>query len=231
MSGAEKAEPRRPGGGRARRTGWLLVFAAAMGFLEAAVVVYLREIYYPGGFRFPIVPMPMRIFVVELLREGATIGMILAIAALAGRDALDRFFVFGLVFGVWDLAYYASLRAALGWPESPGTWDILFLIPVPWLSPVLYPAIVSVFLIAGYAVHEALGVRGRTLRLGRREWALASAGAATIVVSFCWRFRDVVEQRLPGPFPARLYLAGLAIAVLPFARAAWRGLRGGPAPR
>ena len=28
-----------------------LIFAAAMGYLEAAVVVYLRELYYPSGFR------------------------------------------------------------------------------------------------------------------------------------------------------------------------------------
>mgnify|MGYP001072974401 FL=1 len=205
---------------------YILVYGAAMGLLEAAVVVYLREIYYPEGFRFPIVPMPARIFVVEILREAATLAMILAVAVLAARSALDRFFVFGFLFGVWDLAYYLALRVLLGWPESLGTWDILFLIPVPWLSPVVYPALVSGFLIAGFAVHETLGCRGRGLRLGRAAWAVASAGAATIVVSFCWRFRDVLEQRLPGPFPAWMFSVGLLLAAIPFTRAAWRGFRG-----
>ena len=35
----------------------LLLYAVAMGYLEAAVVVYLRAIYYPEGFSFPLKPM------------------------------------------------------------------------------------------------------------------------------------------------------------------------------
>ncbi|MGA2506072.1 MAG: hypothetical protein ABSF80_01170 [Chitinispirillaceae bacterium] len=31
-----------------------MLFAVARGFLELVVVVYLREIYYPEGFRFPL---------------------------------------------------------------------------------------------------------------------------------------------------------------------------------
>ena len=31
----------------------LIIFAVSMGFLEAIVVVYIRELYYPDGFRFP----------------------------------------------------------------------------------------------------------------------------------------------------------------------------------
>ena len=33
---------------------WVTVFAAAMAFVESAVVVYLRVIYYPEGFTFPL---------------------------------------------------------------------------------------------------------------------------------------------------------------------------------
>ena len=36
---------------------WMTVFFAAMAFLESAVVVYLRALYYPEGFDFPLVPM------------------------------------------------------------------------------------------------------------------------------------------------------------------------------
>jgi len=33
---------------------WLTVFSIAMGFLETSVVVYLRKLYYPEGFKFPL---------------------------------------------------------------------------------------------------------------------------------------------------------------------------------
>jgi hypothetical protein len=33
---------------------WLAVFSMAMGYLESAVVVYLRKLYYPDGFKFPL---------------------------------------------------------------------------------------------------------------------------------------------------------------------------------
>ena len=37
---------------------WLSLFSLAFGYIEAAVVVYLRELYYPGGFQFPLAPIP-----------------------------------------------------------------------------------------------------------------------------------------------------------------------------
>ena len=60
-------------------------FAIAMGFLESAVVVYLREILYPEGFDFPLTTMPVRLAVTELLREAATLGMLVTLGMLAGR--------------------------------------------------------------------------------------------------------------------------------------------------
>ena len=39
---------------------YIILFAAAMGFFEAALVVHLRELLYPEGFSFPfkIIPLP-----------------------------------------------------------------------------------------------------------------------------------------------------------------------------
>ena len=34
---------------------WVVVFAIAFAWVESAVVVYLREIYFDGGFGFPLV--------------------------------------------------------------------------------------------------------------------------------------------------------------------------------
>jgi hypothetical protein len=208
-----------------RRTIWLSVFAVAMGFLEAAVVVYLRELYYPGGFRFPIVLIPDRVAMVELVREVTTILMLLAVSVLAGRSGHDRFFAFAYLFGVWDLVYYLALKLFLGWPESLLTWDVLFLIPVPWLSPVIYPMIVALLLVVGYASHTLLSRRRGGLRLGRWEWLVAVLGAIILVTSFCWEWRAVLEGVMPGPFPAPMFSAGLVLAAAPFALAAWRALQ------
>jgi len=204
----------------ARRALWLTAFAVAMGVLEAVVVVYLRELYYPGGFRFPIVRMPERVALAEVVREAATIVMLLAVAALARRHRGDGFFVFGYLFGVWDLVYYAGLRGFLGWPESLSTWDILFLIPVPWLSPVLYPVVVSLLLVAGFAAHEAAEAAGRSIVPSRLGWAVAVLGASGVVASFCWRFRDVLDGSTPESFPAAIFWTALAAAAAPFVSAA-----------
>lgn len=190
-----------------------------MGFLEAAVVVYLREQFYPAGFRFPLVPVPARIVLTEAGREAATIVMLWSVAALAGRGPTDRFFVFAFLFGVWDLVYYAALYLLVGWPPSLLTWDVLFLIPVPWLAPVLCPVLVSALLVGGFLLHERAGRRGGRIALTRGEWAVASAGALAVVVSLCWRWKDSMAEAGPGPFPWWLFGAGLAVALAPFVRA------------
>jgi enamine deaminase RidA (YjgF/YER057c/UK114 family) len=52
-----------------RRSAWLgLAYAVAMAFVEAAVVVDLRALYYPRGFAFPLVPMPAAMAAVEIAR-------------------------------------------------------------------------------------------------------------------------------------------------------------------
>jgi hypothetical protein len=208
-----------------RRLAWLTVYAVAMGLLEASVVVYLRELYYPGGFRFPLVALPTRILVVEIVREAATIAMLGAVAVLAGEDALDRFFVFGFLFGGWDLVYYLGLLLSLGWPPSLLAWDILFLIPVLWLGPVVYPILISTLLVAGFFAHEILEALGRRVRLSRREWLAAVLGAGGVVLSFCWRAKDALAAEGPRDFPVALLATGLLVAVLAFLRAGARALR------
>jgi hypothetical protein len=193
-----------------------------MGLLEAVVVLYLREILYPSGFAFPLVPIPPRLALAEVLREAATLVMLLAVAALAGRTFVDRFFVFAMLFGVWDLVYYVGLYVALGWPKSLLTWDILFLIPVPWVAPVLYPVVVSILLLLGYLGHELLLSRGRSLRPTPAEWGTAILGSLLVILSFCWSGRAVAGGGVPGSFPAALFCAGALAGVLPLGRAILR---------
>jgi len=114
-----------------------------MGYLEAAVVVYLRAIYYPEGFSFPLKPMDPGILGVEIGREAATVVMIFAVAWAAARSRWQTLIGFALVFGVWDIAYYVGLKILLGWPASPFELDVLFLIPIVWVGPVWAPSLIA----------------------------------------------------------------------------------------
>ena len=164
--------------------GWLAIFSIAMGFMESAVVIYLRRIYYPGGFQFPLVALDPSIGLVELVREAATIIMLLGIGILSGKTASLRFAYFMFCFAVWDLFYYVFLWIFLGWPQSFFTWDILFLIPVPWVGPVLAPCIVSItMLLLAMGIIHFQGL-GRNTRLNLKEWAMLSVGSFVIIVSF-----------------------------------------------
>jgi len=204
----------------------LTLFALAMGVLEAAIVVYLRELYYPDGFAFPIVLVPTRIAILEIIREAATLVMLYAAAMLGGRRGFDRFSVFAFLFGAWDLVYYAALWLFLGWPRSLLQWDVLFLIPVPWLAPVLFPMLISCCLIALFLFNEFLAAGEKQLRLSLPEWLVASAGGLLVIVSFCWNWRAVVEGRVPNDFPEAFFASGLLMGLVPFARALLRALRG-----
>ena len=123
----------------------LLAYAIAMAAVEAAVVAYLRELYYPSGFFIQsakdLVVMPARILRVELWREAATIIMLAMVGFLAFGDWRKKFWAFVLTFSVWDLAYYLFLYVFLRWPSSLATLDVYFLIPWPWIGPVRFPLI------------------------------------------------------------------------------------------
>ena len=126
----------------ARWAPWLLVitFAAAMAYVEAAVVLYLRTLTNRLD---PYQPAPLvstfDFAGPEIIRELATMVMLSTVGLLAGRTLRARFGFFLLAFGVWDICYYLFLSILAGWPRSLLDWDVLFLIPLPWWGPVLAP--------------------------------------------------------------------------------------------
>src|SRR6266403_400783 len=87
------------------RNRWLVVvtYAAAMAWVESAVVFYLRTMidridpYQPN-------PLPIvgKFGTAEVVREGATLVMLLAVGMLAGRTWRSRLGYASLAFGVWD---------------------------------------------------------------------------------------------------------------------------------
>jgi len=196
-----------------RRYVWLTVFAVAMAYLEAAVVVYLRLLYYPGGFTFPLVIIPGSQALIEIGREIATLIMLWAAGRLGTRGGWPGFAGFMFVFGVWDIFYYVWLKALLGWPASLLTWDVLFLVPVPWIAPVLAPILVSLSLIGAAVASEILGARGRPLRASVGEWLGVAAAGLLVILSFTWDAKEIVGGRVPTDFRWALFAVGEALAL------------------
>lgn len=174
---------------------WILLYGIAMGMLEAAVVVYLRELYYPHGFGFPMASIPVRILGVELCRELATLVMLASLAWVAGKTIAQRLAWFLYSFAIWDLCYYLFLYIFLGWPISLFTWDLLFLIPVAWTSPVLAPVIVSLTFIV-----LAMGIIAIEYRYSHPipgfSWLLLGAGAVVLFVSFIYDYSAFMLQHI-----------------------------------
>jgi len=144
------------------RTTQLLIsgfFAVAFSFIEASVVIYLRAItgFITGSGLSAVTNLsssfynearivadfPPSLLKVEILREAATILILGCVAWLTVRGIKERWAIFLWVFAIWDIFYYLSLRLTVGWPSSLKTSDVLFLIPVPWISQVWFPLMVS----------------------------------------------------------------------------------------
>ncbi|MGZ8899127.1 MAG: hypothetical protein ACXW3Z_03450 [Limisphaerales bacterium] len=127
----------------------IAVFAVAMGYLESAVVFYLRTMINRLD---PYQPNPLPNFgglaAAELGREFATMIMLLTIGWLSGRTWRGRLGFALLTFGIWDIAYYVFLIPLTDWPTSIFDWDILFLIPLPWWGPVWSPLSIALLMIA-----------------------------------------------------------------------------------
>src|SRR6185369_15587586 len=140
----------------------LFLFGISFGYVEAAVVIYLRALYEPlrerltpgraPGDLFPLVdsgrmvsvaPETKRLLEVEVIREAATLIMLAAAAMLVAGERSFWLPAFSIAFGVWDISFYLFLKLWIDWPASLLTWDLLFLLPVPWVAPVLAPVIVS----------------------------------------------------------------------------------------
>jgi len=163
---------------------WLAVFAIAMGFLEGIVVVYIRELYYPGGFGFPLKLMSPELITIEWIREIATLVMLAAVGILTGKNNLQRLFYTLFAFGIWDIVYYAALKLLIGWPASLLTWDLLFLIPVSWLGPVLAPSINSLTMILMALLLIGRQERGYYIKAGISDWILMIGGALVILYTY-----------------------------------------------
>ena len=215
------------------RTQWqraaigLILFGISFGYVEAAVVIYLRTIYepirqqiqpgHPAGEVFPLItavqlrekaPEKLKPAGVEVIREAATMVMLASVALLVTGDRRLWLPAFAVAFGTWDLFFYVFLKLLIGWPASLFTWDILFVIPVPWAAPVLAPVIVSLSIVGG-----GLAALRKAVRMQPLHWAGLVIGSLLILLSFMWDFPNVTAGGLPNPFAWRLFATGELLGV------------------
>jgi hypothetical protein len=219
----------------------LFLFGVSFGYVEAAVVVYLRPVYdplheryHPGfekGQLFPLLrmeeleaagPEAKRCLLVELGREAATLVMLAAVALAVSRNFHLWFAGFVLAFGVWDLFYYVFLKLLLGWPASWMEWDLLFLLPVPWAGPVLAPILVALSMVCAGALVLLSESTDKPIRPGPLDWVAIVAGGLLIVAAFCWDCRNLLEGGEPNPFNWGLFAVGQSFGLAGFVRAWWK---------
>ncbi|MFH1561963.1 MAG: hypothetical protein ABIF11_00895 [Nitrospirota bacterium] len=144
------------------KMGFLTLFGIAFGHLEGVVVTYIRNILEPipveewGNATLVGIMRKHNLLFIEQTREVATIVILLTVALLVGRRKLESLCIFLWTFAVWDIFYYISLYILLGWPPSLFTQDCYFLIPSPWIGPVILPVAVSmlILIITGYVLFK-----------------------------------------------------------------------------
>jgi len=192
---------------------WAITIASlAFAYIEAAVVVYLRQLYYPEGFHFPLVSLELPLLAVEVGRETATLILLAVLAWLAGRNFIARFAAFILAFGVWDLGYYAWLKIFLNWPTSLLDWDILFLIPLPWVGPVLSPLLVSLALVIAGILLTPFGEQTQPPSFPKKAWLVESGVGLVIFMTYLWNTPAILAGGKPTQYPWMIFLVAYGTA-------------------
>jgi len=213
-----------------RRWIWIVAFSVAFAWVESAVVVYLREIYFDGSFYFPIVVqwedgkrVVDTLMRIELGREIATIIMLVTVGCIIGKNAIQKFCFFMIAFGIWDIFYYFWLWIMVGWPESLMTWDLLFFIPLPWVGPVITPLLIAItMVVAGFFIIY-YDENGCVFRWRWYDWVIELGCGFLMIVAFCWDWKNIMRvpdgvfyNGIPNPFAWWLYLPAYIFSVVYF---------------
>ncbi len=213
----------------------LVLFGVSFGYVEAAVVIYLRALYepmqqqlFPGhsaGEIFPLIrmdqletarPEAMRWLVIELARELGTLLMLAAVALALAHNFRQWLAAFLIAFGLWDIFFYAFLKALLDWPSSLFTWDLLFLLPVPWAGPVLAPLLVALSMVGAGVVVLLRESGGQPIRPSRLHWIAIFGGGVLVVLAFCWDYRNLLAGGEPSAFNWPLFGLGEGVGLAAF---------------
>ena len=200
-------------------------YAAGMAWVESAVVFYLRTMIDRIN-PHQIHPLPeiAGFGPAELVREAATLLMLLAVGILAGRTLRARLGYAVFAFGVWDILYYVFLYVMCGWPQSVLDWDLLFLIPLPWWGPVLAPVMIASLMIAWGVLVTQFEESSPCPRLPWRSTLTSFLGMALALYVFMADSIKVADQGvetlrevLPTQFQWPLFLIAVCLMAAPVA--------------
>ncbi|MBN2085985.1 MAG: hypothetical protein JW748_12270 [Anaerolineales bacterium] len=201
------------------------IFAVAMAWVEAAVVLYLR-VLVDRLQPYQADPLPHfgGLSEAEILREAATLVMLLTAGWLAGTNLRSRLAYGAFAFGVWDIFYYVFLVPLTGWPTTLLDWDLLFLIPLPWWGPVIAPVGISLMMIAGGILMILLDWCGRPASLPNWVWPPALAGIGLVLyvfmadsISATGSSAAAARNVLPTQFNWLVFLIGYGLMAVPVA--------------
>jgi hypothetical protein len=166
---------------------------------------------------------------VELVREAATLVMLLAVGILAARTWRERLGYTAIAFGVWDIMYYVFLRLICDWPNSLLDWDVLFLLPLPWWGPVLAPVSIACLMIVWGTLATQCTDRRPATPLTRALWGLSAVGITLALAVFMTDSLraaphgvDVARQVLPIAFNWTAFVVAVALMAAPVAQIGWR---------
>jgi len=207
----------------------VVIFGIAFAYFEAAVVVYLRTIFYPDGFTFPLTefgigtsPLWKQLLLTEIGREAASMVLISTAAWLIGRNLQQRTAFFLTIFAVWDIFYYIWLKILINWPGSIMDWDILFLIPTAWASPVLAPVLISLTLLLFAIIILYRCSCASPLKVAPMEWFGFVFAGLLVVISFCVAGRHITEPDFKSHFYWPLFALGEVLAIALFLKCLWK---------
>jgi hypothetical protein len=166
---------------------------------------------------------------VELVREAATLVMLLAVGGIAGRTRTTRLGYTAIAFGIWDICYYLFLKIICDWPASLFDWDILFLIPLPWWGPVIAPISIALLMIVWGTLVTLEVVRDPVTAATSTWWRVNALGTALALYVFMADSLHAVSQGvrvpsmgLPTAFNWPLFALAVTLMAAPLAHLAWR---------
>lgn len=201
----------------------VVTYAAAMAWAESAAVLYMRIIIESGVLsRRNQLLAGLGLGQAELIREAATLMMLVAVAWMAGQDRRTRLGYLLLAFGVWDLLYYVFLIPLTGWPQHILDWDLLFLIPLPWWGPVLAPVSIAMLMVLLGTLIILGTCLGKNIWPRKPVWAFYLLGMIVTLYVF---MADSINSALQGNtanyylppvhFNWTIFLLGLGLMLSP----------------
>lgn len=209
---------------------WVVIFAVSFAWIESSVVVYLREIFFEGGFSFPLVVkweegkrLVHPLVRIEFFREIATLIVLWATGWVAGKNRLQKFGFFLIAFGIWDIFYYIWLYVMVQWPESLTTWDLLFYVPLPWVGPVITPIMIALSMGMAGSFMIYFDNRGYDLRWRCYDMVVELGCALLMILAFCWDWKNILQipgdierTGVPNPFAWWLFLPSYLFSAVYF---------------